>query len=361
MKNTFGQNLSVTIFGESHGPAVGAVIDGITPGIEVNYDIMSSYLTKRRPVSSIDTPRREKDEFQILSGVFNGKTTGTPICIVIPNENTKSSDYEYGMARPSHADYAGHCKYHGFEDYRGGGHFSGRITAALVAAGGILLPALEKKGIIIGTHIIKCAEEKERCFENVKDDIEMLKKKSFPTLDDNFEKAITERIMNAAADKNSVGGVTQTAIYGMPAGVGEPWFDSVEGMLAHILYSLGGVKGVEFGRGFKFGESTGADVNDEYRLEDGNVITATNNNGGINGGITNGMPILFNCAVKPTPSIARKQNTVDFVNGKECEIEIHGRHDPAIIRRICPVIDSVTAIAVCDLLIGRYGTDWLNV
>ena len=357
MKNTFGQSVSVSLFGESHGPAVGAVIDGLSPGIAVSGDFIASRLSRRRPSSALDTPRQEKDEFKILSGVFNGKTTGTPICIVIPNENTRSKDYDYGPARPSHADYAAFCKYHGYEDYRGGGHFSGRITAALVAAGGILLPALEGLGISIGTHILSCGGISDRGFENTAEDIELLKNSAFPVLTPERGEKMAERIMQARLDNDSVGGVTQTAACGVMPGLGEPWFDSVEGLLSHAVFSLGGVKGIEFGMGFGFAGEKGSSCNDALRLEEGRVVTKTNNNGGINGGITNGMDIVFQCAVKPTASIARQQETVDFVKGENTQLCIHGRHDPAIVRRICPVLDSVTAMVLCDLLAQRFGTD----
>ncbi len=359
MKNSFGSSVSVTLFGESHGEAIGIVIDGLAPGIDVDFDSINFQLARRRPESEIDTPRREKDNFSVLSGVFNGKTTGTPVCITIPNENTKSKDYFYGKARPSHADYSAYCKYHGYEDYRGGGHFSGRVTAALCAAGGIIIPALEKKGIKIATHILRCADVEDRQFDNIDKDIEMLKSKKFPVLDD-IENKIREKIIFAGSDNNSVGGITQTVISGVEPGTGEPWFDSVEGVLSHILFSLGGIKGVEFGSGFDGVQRTGKEFNDELEIKDGKIITLSNNNGGINGGITNGMPIVFQCAVKPTPSIAQKQKTVDFIKNENTEIQIKGRHDPAIIRRICPVIDSVTAIALCDLLCQRYGTDYLT-
>ncbi len=357
MKNTIGQSVAVTLFGESHGSAVGAVIDGLSPGIEVNEDFIRAQLSKRRPSSKTDTARVESDDFKILSGVFEGKTTGTPICIVIPNENTQSKDYNYGVARPSHADYTAYKKYHGFEDYRGGGHFSGRITAALVAVGGILIPALEKLGVKIGTHILSCGGESDRAFGDVSKDIDILKKSVFPVLSEESEERICERILKAKADCDSVGGVTESALFGLPAGLGEPWFDSVEGVLSHAMFSLGGVKGIEFGLGFGFADKTGSAVNDAMRIEDGRVITLTNNNGGINGGITNGMPIIFRLAVKPTPSIYKEQKTVDFIKNENAELVIHGRHDPAIIRRICPVIDSVCAIVICDMLASRYGTD----
>lgn len=360
MKNTFGNNISVTIFGESHGEAIGAVIDGLAPGISVDAERIRGYLARRRPSLATDTPRVEKDEFRILSGVRDGKTCGTPIAIVIPNENTKSSDYTYGLARPSHADYAAFCKYHGFEDYRGGGHFSGRITAALVAAGGILLPALENIGIQIGTHILSCAGENDREFADMRQDLTALQSRMFPVLDESCAEKITEKITQAAAEQDSLGGVTQTAIAGLPAGVGEPWFDSVESMLSHAIFSIGAIKGIEFGDGFDLAGMRGSQANDAFRIREGEVYTETNHNGGINGGITNGMPILFNCAVKPTPSISRTQQTVDFLKGENADIEIRGRHDPAIIRRICPVIDSVAAIVVCDILAGRFGTDFLQ-
>ena len=363
MKNTFGQSVSVTLFGESHGAAVGAVIDGLAPGIEVDLEFIKSQLARRRPSGKTDTPRVENDNFQILSGVFNGKTTGTPITIVIPNENTKSKDYNYGVARPSHADYTAYMKYHGYEDYRGGGHFSGRITAALVAAGAIALSALKKHGIYIGTHIYACGGEADTGFyqaESIEDAILSLQGKGFPVVSDKAEDKICEKILNAAKQNDSIGGIIETAIIGVPAGVGEPWFDSVEGVLSHALFSIGGIKGVNFGAGMGISGLHGSLANDAFRYENGQVVTATNNNGGINGGITNGMPIIFNCAVKATPSISQAQETINFLTKENTTIEIKGRHDPAIIRRICPVVDSLCALVICDLLAQRYGTDYLK-
>lgn len=361
MKNTFGQSVSVTLFGESHGAAVGAVIDGLAPGIAVSEEEIARQLSRRRPASALDTPRQERDNFKILSGVFGGRTTGTPVCIVIPNENVRSGDYNYGPARPSHADYAAFCKYHGYEDYRGGGHFSGRITAALVAAGGILIPALESLGISIGTHILACGGVWDRSFaENAKEDIARLKNSDFPVLELERGTAMAERILQAREAADSVGGITETAVCGVMPGLGEPWFDSVEGLLSHAAFSLGGVKGIEFGLGFGFADGRGSECNDALRMNDGRIITKTNNNGGINGGITNGMDILFRCAVKPTASIARQQETVDFLKLEDTDLSIRGRHDPAIVRRICPVLDAVTAIVLCDLLAQRFGTDILK-
>ena len=359
MKNTFGNNISVTIFGESHGPAIGFVLDGLSPGIKVDEAYIARQLSRRRPEGPTGTPRKELDEFKILSGVFNSKTTGTPLCLIIPNVNTKSKDYEYGPARPSHADYAAFCKYHGNEDYRGGGHFSGRITAALVAAGAILMPALENKGITIGTHILSCGDVKDREFKNIPLDIALLSNKDFPVLDELKEEEMTRAILDARSQEDSIGGVTQSAVCGMPAGVGEPWFDSMESMLSHAIFSIGAVKGIEFGAGFELAKMKGSEANDAFYMDGKKPATRSNNNGGINGGITNGMPVVFKCAVKPTPSISRQQDTIDLLKMEDTKIEIKGRHDPAIIRRICPVIDAVTAIVIADALAGCYGTDFL--
>lgn len=357
MKNTFGQSISLTVFGESHGAGVGVVLDGLCSGLDVNDASIKTALSRRAPSTSTDTARRERDAYQILSGVFNGKTTGTPICIFIPNENTDSKAYEYGIARPSHADYAAFCKYGGYEDYRGGGHFSGRVTAGIVAVGAILKDALKGLGISIGTHILECANVRDNEFNDIQNEVLSLDCAKFPVLNEDKAKEMIACVEQAKANLDSVGGITQTAIVGLPAGVGEPMFDSVEGMLSHAMFAIGAVKGIEFGKGFELGKMLGSSANDAFVIEDGKVKTSTNNNGGINGGITNGMPVLFNLAIKPTPSIAQKQNTVDFVNGKQTEIEIVGRHDPAIVRRICPVVDSVSALVVCDLLAQRYGTD----
>lgn len=358
MKNTFGQSVLTTVFGESHGQAIGVVIDGLAPGITVDNEFIEKQLSRRRPQKKTDTPRQEKDKYQIVSGVFEGKTTGTPICIIIPNEDTKSKDYSEmkSLARPSHADYTAYCKYHGFEDYRGGGHFSGRITAGLVAGGAIAIKALENLGIKVGTHILKCKDVFDRDFESYERDIDSLYNKSFPVLSD-CEDEMTAVITNASENKDSAGGVLQTAIIGMPAGVGEPWFDSIESILSHALFSIGGIKGVEFGKGFELSSMLGSEANDSFAIENGKIVTKTNNNGGINGGITNGMPIIINCAVKPTPSIAKAQETVDFKAMENATLEIKGRHDPAIIRRVAVVIDSVIALALCDILAQRYGTD----
>ncbi len=361
MKNTFGQSVAITLFGESHGEEIGAVLDGLAPGIAVDEDFIRHQLSLRRPQGKISTARVEADEFRIVSGVFEGKTTGTPLCILIPNTNTRSKDYNKGLPRPGHADYTAECKYHGYQDYRGGGHFSGRITAALVAAGAIAISALRDNGILVGTHISRLSSICDRAFEHLESDLETLGDLAFPVLDPNAAVQMREAIEDAAREGDSVGGVLETAVSGLPAGVGEPWFDSVESVLSHALFSIPGIKGVEFGDGFALTEMRGSTANDGLRVnQEGQIVTTTNHNGGINGGITNGMPVVFRCAVKPTPSIFREQESVDLETRKNALLTLQGRHDPAIIHRARVVVDSVTALALCDLLALRYGTDFLK-
>lgn len=360
MKNTFGCALSVTILGESHGCEIGAVIDGLSPGIKIDNEYIKNCLDLRRPYGKISTGRREADQFRIISGVFDGYTTGTPLTLLIENTTQKSADYKAlaDTPRPSHADYTAECKYHGYQDKRGGGHFSGRITAALVAAGSIIRCALEAKGIKIGTHISRLGGVSDRTI--CEGDTDILMTKLFPVLDPDAESAMMSRIEEAASVGDSIGGVLETMISGVPAGVGEPFFDSMESALSHILFSIPGIKGVEFGAGFGFADLAGSSANDAFAVSDNKVITLTNNNGGINGGITNGMPIVFRCAVKPTPSIYKEQSTVSLSKMKNTTVQISGRHDPAIIHRARAVVDAAAAIAVADMLTVRFGTDYLK-
>ena len=365
MKNTFGHSVAVTLFGESHGPAIGAVVDGLAPGIPVDEDFIAAQLDLRRPFGKISTPRQESDPFQIVSGCFEGKTCGTPLTILIPNGDTKSKDYSKtkDLARPGHADLTAQLKYHGYQDYRGGGHFSGRITAALVAAGAVAIGALERKGITLRSHIRACAGVEDRAFagteSGLKADFAALRGAKFPVLDGQAGEQMKIRILEAAEQQDSVGGILETAVCGLPAGVGEPWFDTLESLLAHMLFAVPAVKGVEFGTGFALANLRGSVANDPYRVENGRYVTTSNHNGGINGGISNGMPILFRCAFKPTPSIFREQDTVDMAAEENATLALEGRHDPVIVHRAAVVVDSVTALVLCDALAMRYGTDWL--
>lgn len=359
MKNSIGESIIFTLFGESHGDYIGAVLDGLTPGLPVDEEFIKSQLSKRRPSSLMDTARKEEDNFQIVSGVFNGYTTGTPLCILIENKNVRSEDYQPTKLRPSHADYVAYAKYHGYQDYRGGGHFSGRLTTPIVALGAICLKALENKGIKIGTHILECGGVKDNEFKNFDEEIDKINEKDIPLIS-NKEKELEEKILKAKSEGDSLGGVIQTAIVGVPEGVGEPWFSSLEGVIANAMFSIGGVKGIEFGKGFGFKDGKGSELNDALEMRNGNIHTKTNNNGGINGGISNGEPIVFNLAIKPTPSIAKEQDSVDLSTKENIKLEIKGRHDPAIIRRICIVVSSLAAIIICDEIVKRFGTDYLK-
>ena len=359
MKNTYGQSLTVTLFGESHGEMIGAVLDGIAPGIKIDTDYIDECLIQRRPYGKISTSRQEKDKYSIVSGVFNGYTTGTPLTLLIPNEDTHSKDYSslLDLPRPAHADYTAACKYHGYQDYRGGGHFSGRITAALVAVGAIVRRALMDKGIKIATHISKL---NGICDEPITEaDIDTVNSSLFPVISKDAGEKMEKRILEAREDGDSVGGVLESIVCGIPEGVGEPFFDSMESVLAHALFSVPGIKGVEFGAGFAIADMKGSEANDYFTVDCGKVMTKTNNAGGICGGITNGMPIVYRCAVKPTPSIFKEQTSVRLSTMQEEKLKINGRHDPAIIHRVRAVIDAVSAIAVADMLAVRYGTDWL--
>lgn len=359
MKNVLGNNITLTVFGESHGEKIGAVIDGLCPGIKVDENFIKECLSKRRPSGNGETSRIEADNYQIVSGVFNNYTTGAPICILIDNSNVRSKDYEStkDLARPSHVDYVANEKYYGYQDYRGGGHFSGRITASIVATGAIMLKALEKLNIKIATHILRCKDVIDDNFNDIDKEIEKVNSMPFPVINDNVKPLMEKVILNAAKENDSVGGIIQTVVANLPVGIGEPMFSSLEGELSKALFSIGGIKGVEFGLGFGFALKNGSEANDEFVIKDDKVITNTNNNGGINGGISNGMPIIFNCAVRPTPSISKQQNTINIKTKTNEVIKITGRHDPAIIRRINIVIRCITAFVIADMLVNKYGTD----
>jgi len=364
MNNTIGNLITLTVFGESHGPAIGGVLDGLPPGLAVDEAYIASQMDLRRAVGKISTGRHEADVPEFLSGVKNGRTEGTPLAFMIRNSDVKRSDYDMlaETARPSHADYTGHVKYSGFHDASGGGHFSGRLTAVITAAGAILRQALEQKGILIGTHI--------RSLHGIEDDpflqnelvqqIRILNAKDFAVLNEETGKQMIAEIEHAASLHDSLGGILETAVSGLPAGIGEPMFDSLESRLSHALFSIPAVKGVAFGSGWELAQMYGSEANDAFGIEDGQVITFTNHNGGINGGISNGMPVLFRTVIKPTPSIARSQKTVNFRTMEETEITIAGRHDPAIVHRARVVQDTMTALVLADLLAQHFGLMWLK-
>ncbi len=363
MKNSFGSSVCLTLFGESHGPSIGAVLDGMAPGIAVDEAWIAQQMALRRSLSSLSTSRQEPDRVVIESGVCCGKTTGTPICLRIENTASHSADYDVTgyLARPGHADFTGHVKYHGFEDRHGGGHFSGRITAGLVAAGAIAIAALRQRDIWIGTHIAACGGVADRPFsDDPTSDIQALSTMPFAVLDNAAAEGMQQAIAAARAAGDSLGGVLEAAVIGLPAGVGEPWFDTVEGLLSHMLFSIPAVKGVEFGDGFALAGMRGSQANDPFCIDGGRVVTKTNRCGGILGGITTGMPLRLRVAVKPTPSIYLPQETVDLATGQPGDLTVVGRHDPAIVHRARVVVDSAIALSLCDMLALRYGTDWLG-
>ncbi len=359
MKNTIGESITLTLYGESHGPSIGAVLDGLAAGIPVDEAFIRHQLSLRRPAGTISTARVERDDLVIESGVFNGYTTGTPLMLRISNADTRSADYETRAARPGHADYAAFCKYHGYEDHRGGGHFSGRLTAAIVAAGAIVLQALESKGICVTTHIAEIAGVQDRAFGDYAADHKLLKDKSFPVLDEAQGEKMRAAIQAARDEGDSVGGILESVITGLPAGVGEPAFDSLESRIAHALFSIPAVKGVEFGAGFGLAYMTGSMANDEMESIDGAVTLTSGNMGGIFGGISVGAPITVRTAIKPTPTVAKEQQTVSLPTLENTTLVSKGRHDPCIVHRAGVVASSMLALTVADLLSLRYGTDWL--
>ena len=356
MSGQWGKKVKYSIFGESHGRGIGITIDGLPSGIKLDMDFINNEMQRRAPGrDEFSTKRKEGDKVEILSGYFNGYTTGTPLCGVIFNENQNSVDYGKlkNLARPGHADFTGKFKYSGFNDYRGGGHFSGRITAPLVFAGAVAKQILAKKGILIGSHILSIGDVFDSYFDSVnlknQNLIDILKK-NFPVLEDLKGEEMKNIILKAKGETDSVGGIIEAAILNLPCGLGEPFFDSIESNLAQLLFSVPAVKGVEFGKGFEITKVRGSVANDVPYMGNGSVSTKTNNNGGINGGISNGMPIIFRVAMKPTPSIAKLQNTIDMVSGENSEVLVTGRHDPCIVLRALPVIEACAAMSILDFI-----------
>lgn len=357
MSSIIGRKIKVSVFGESHGEAIGVVIDGLPAGYKINFEEIYIEMQRRAPGKDrLSTTRVEKDMPKILSGIFEGRTTGAPLAAIIENSNVRSKDYSElkEKLRPSHADYPAMIKYKGFNDYRGGGHFSGRLTAMFVFAGAVCKEILKESNIFIGAHIKSIAKVEDDSFDRVnisKELLNELRNSEFPTLDKNVADKMKDEILKAREEKDSVGGVIETAIINLKAGIGSPMFYSVESVLSHIIFSIPAVKGIEFGEGFNITTLRGSQANDEYYIENGAIKTYTNNNGGVLGGITTGMPITFSVAFKPTPSIGTKQRTVNLINKDNDFLEIHGRHDPCIVQRAVPVVECATAIGVLDMLL----------
>ncbi len=354
--------MNYTIFGESHGPAIGVVLENVPAGIALDFDAITAELARRAPgKNALSTPRKEKDAPEILSGVFEGKTTGTPLCAIIRNGDQHSKDYAAtkDLARPGHADYTAFVRYQGCNDYRGGGHFSGRLTAPLVFAGAVAKQILSRHGIYVGAHISQIEFVGDDSFLGAGIDLnqqlfEALAQKPFPTLSDAEGERMQQAILQARDQQDSVGGSIECAIIGLPVGVGAPDIDrNVEGIIARHMFAVPAVKGIAFGAGFDCVSMRGSQYNDRLYMDGSHIATHTNHNGGINGGITNGMPVVFEVAMRPTPSISQPQETVNFVTGKDAVIEIKGRHDPCVVHRAVPVIEAAAVLAACQLLEGE--------
>lgn len=356
MASYLGEHIHVSVFGQSHSPAIGVVVDGLPAGERVDMEELGRFLKRRAPgQNATSTPRKEADLPQFLSGLVDDVTCGAPLAALIENTNTRSQDYAQlrDKPRPGHADFTAQVKYGGFQDVAGGGHFSGRLTAPLCIAGGICLQMLKRRGIEVAAHIASIAGEADRPFDPMGESVETLdalKRVPFPVLDEKVGEQMRKVILQAKEEGDSVGGIVECLVTGVPAGLGEPMFGGMENRLAAALFGIPAVKGVEFGAGFGVATMRGSENNDPFTVKDGKLVTETNHAGGILGGITNGMPLVFRLAVKPTPSIAKQQQTVSLSKKQVEELVVTGRHDPCIVPRAVPVVEAVTALVLSDLL-----------
>lgn len=355
MSSVMGNKIKVSVFGQSHSKEIGCVIDGLPSGIKIDMQAVNQFMQRRSPgKNAYSTARNEADIPEIISGLANGFTCGAPLCAVIKNTDAHSADYSElkAIPRPSHADYPYYIKTNGYNDICGGGHSSGRLTAPICFAGAVAMQILNTRGITIKAHIYSVQNEKDIPFDPVKITSEDIASKEFPVIDDNAGAKMKDVIEHARKNLDSVGGIIECAVTGMPVGIGEPMFDGIENRLAANIFGIPAVKGIEFGAGFDVARMTGSQNNDAFAYDrDGNIITLTNNHGGILGGMTSGMPVVFRVAIKPTPSIAKIQNTVDMKHKTNVPLEIHGRHDPCIVPRAVPVVEAVAAITMLDFLV----------
>lgn len=356
MSSLFNGGISVSLFGESHGTGIGVVLDNLPAGEEIDLEKINAFMARRAPKKDgTSTMRNEKDQPEILSGYYNGKTTGTPLCAIIRNNDQHSKDYGNisHIARPAHADHTGFLRYNGANDPRGGGHFSGRITAPLVFAGAVCAQILEHRGITTGAHILTVKNISDDSFDPIHinaDRLNEIKTKSFPVTSDKAEEDMRALINKAREELDSVGGIIECAAVGFPAGIGSPMMDGLENIISRLIFAIPAVKGIEFGNGFECTKLFGSQNNDEYYINGGKIETLTNNHGGILGGISSGMPIIFRVAFKPTPSISRPQKSVDFKELTEEELIIKGRHDPCVVPRAVPCVEAALNIALVSAL-----------
>ncbi len=360
MSSIFGDKVKVSVFGESHGAAIGVVVDGLPAGEAVDVAAVEAFMQRRAPGRNRQsTARKEGDKPEVLSGLLDGRTCGTPLCAIIRNEDTRSQDYAKmaNIPRPGHADFTAELKYHGFQNRAGGGHFSGRLTAPLVFAGAVCSQLLSRRsGVTVGGHIRSIGGVEDAPFDPVSittEELRVMSGKLFPVIDDAKGKAMGDEIEASRLDGDSVGGVIECAAVGFPGGIGDPMFDGIENQLAKALFGIPAVKGVEFGAGFAAARMRGSQCNDPFVVKEGRVVTTTNNHGGILGGISSGMPIVFRVAIKPTPSIAKPQQSVDLAVMAPAELVVQGRHDPCIVPRAVPVVEAVAAIVLLDLMLNN--------
>lgn len=362
MSSMMGEQLRISIFGQSHGEAIGVVVDGLPAGEEIDFDELQDFLKRRAPGRNIQsTPRKEADVPRFLSGVLKGKTCGAPLCAIIENKDIRSADYGQmeSLLRPSHADYPAFIRYGGHQDVRGGGHFSGRLTAPLCIAGGIAKQILARQGIFVGAHAQSISSVSDKKYSTVnleKDELFSSLKHEIPVLDKSIIESIKQEIEQARAAGDSVGGVIECAVIGVPAGLGSPMFGGIENRLSMALFGIPAIRGVEFGTGFAASAMRGSQHNDPYTINEGEIQTETNHHGGILGGITTGMPIIFRVAVKPTSSISLPQKTIDFHKKERAELSIKGRHDPCIALRAVPCVEAVAALVILDNILLMKGS-----
>jgi chorismate synthase len=356
MGSVYGKNIRVSIFGQSHSEAIGVCIDGLPAGLRLDLDKLRSFMKRRAPGGSLTTPRKEDDEVEILSGLKDGRLCGAPFAALIRNTNTRSGDY-LGLndtPRPGHADYTAQVKYGGAQDFSGGGHFSGRLTGPLCIAGGVCLQLLEERGVSVGAHIERIGSVTDRRFDPVrvaKSDFDRVLSGPLPVLDAAKAAEMAELIEAVRAGGDSIGGAVECALIGLPPGLGEPMFEGLENRIAQAVFGIPAVKGLEFGSGFEGCSMRGSENNDPFIIEDGRVRTKTNRHGGILGGISSGMPVIFRAAFKPTPSISLAQRTVSLSKMEETELRVGGRHDPCIVIRAVPVVEAAAAIAAFDAML----------
>lgn len=354
MSCSFGNKIKITIFGQSHSEAIGVVIDGLPAGFKLDTDKVAAFMARRAPgQNNLSTPRKEADAVKILSGVVDNVTCGAPLCAIIENTNTRSGDYDKlrFVPRPSHSDFAAMMKHNGFNDIRGGGNFSGRLTAPLCFAGAVCIQILEEKGIHVGAHISSIGKVEDKKFDAVNVNKNDFVLTAFPVIDEKQGELMRKEIYDAKATGDSVGGTIECAVVGMPAGIGDPIFDGIENRISMAVFGIPAVKGIEFGAGFESSKMRGSENNDDFTLENGVIKTVTNNHGGILGGISSGMPIVFRCAIKPTPSIGIEQNSVNTETKEAEKLVIGGRHDPCIVPRAVPCVEAAAAIVIADYIL----------